>query len=241
VTLLIRGIQNLLRHSEVVRHNSTTLNECCAMKRFLLMILGLPVGAPAMAAPTCVEVTPPSDIPIVKQYSDLQRLDGQIVMLTGKYQKVVSGPPLLMSPLEKLTIPNPAPLAKPPGTGIAAIVSPRSSGFVQIVLNDGWAIPVTPRGKHSLRTPEELTKYGAQSVQIQGRAKWWGGNNVRSAAGINIYLMRLACLPPAVTPKAIPAPTPTPTTPTPIPVVPLTTPAFQPDIPWETPPLEATP
>jgi hypothetical protein len=227
VTLLIYRIQNLLRHFEVVRHNSTTLNECCAMKRFLLMILGLQ-AAPAIAAPTCVEVTPPPNIPIVKQYSDLQRLDGQIVILTGQYQKVVSGPLLRMSPLEQLTIPNPA---APP-----TIAPPRSSGFVQIVLNDGWAIPVTPRSKHSLRTPEELTKYGRQSVQIQGRAKWWGGNNIRSAAGINIYLMRLACLPPVVTPKATPAPTPTPST-----IAPLSTPAFQPDIPWETPPLEATP
>jgi hypothetical protein len=227
VTLLIRRIQNLLRHSEVVRHNSTTLNECCAMKRFLLIVLGLQ-AAPAIAAPTCVEVTPPPNIPIVKQYSDLQRLDGQIVILTGQYQKVVSGPPLRISPLEKLTISNPA---APP-----TIAPPRSSGFVNIVLNEGWAVPINPKGRHSLRTPEELAKYGAQSVQIQGRARWWGGNNPRSAAGINIYLMRLACVPPVITTKEV-TPTPTPVaTPTPTAVAPLTTPVFQPDFPLDTTP-----
>jgi hypothetical protein len=234
VTLLICRIQNLLRHSEVVRHNSTTLNECCAMKRFLLMILGLGLpAAPAIAAPTCVEVTPPPNIPIVKQYSDLQRLDGQIVILTGQYQKVAFGPPLMMTPLEKLTIPNSAAISP---AAISPIVSPRSSGFANIMLNEGWAVPINPKGKHSLRTPEELAKYGAQSVQIQGRARWWGGNNPRSAAGINIYLMRLACVPPVMTPQSTLTPTPTPeptTMPLPMPIAPLTTPTFQPDIPLD--------
>jgi hypothetical protein len=235
VALLICRIQNLLRHSKVLRHNSTTLNECCAMKRFLLMSLGLGLNAaPAMAAPTCVEVTPPPNIPIVKQYSDLQRLNGQIVILTGRYQKVVSGPPLLMSPIEKLTLPKPA--------AISPTITPRSSGFATIVLNDGWAIAINPKGKHSLRTPEEMVKYGGQSVQIQGRARWWGGNNVRSAAGINIYLMRLACGPAVITPKtiapaSIPAPEPTPESTlvpeSPPTAAPLTTPTFQPDIPFD--------
>jgi hypothetical protein len=209
VTLLICRIQNLLRHSEVVRHNSTTLNECYAMKRFLLMILGLGLNAvPAIAAAPCVEVTPPPNIPIVKQYSDLQRFDGQIVILTGQYQKVQFGPPLMMTPLEQLTIPNAA--------SNSPIAAPRSNGFANIVLNQGWAIPITPRGKHSLRTAAELAKYATQPVQIQGRARWWGGNNPRSAAGINIYLMRLACVPPVMTP-----------------IAPLTTPTFQPDIPLD--------
>jgi hypothetical protein len=199
------------------------------MKRFLLMILGFGLqAAPAIAAPTCVEVTPPPNIPIVKQYSDLKRFDGQIVRLTGQYQKLVSGPPLRISPLENLTIPNPAPLRP--------VVASRSSGFANIVLNDGWAVPITPRGKHSLRIPEELTKYGAQSVQIQGRARWWGGNNIRSAAGINIYLLRLACVPPVVTTKEVPPlPTPLPM-PTALPIAPLTTTDFQPDIPLDTTP-----
>jgi hypothetical protein len=189
------------------------------------MVLGLGwSAAPAIAVPVCVEVTPPPNIPIVKQYSDLQRLDGQIVILTGQYQKVAFGPPLMMTPLEKLTIPNPA--------AISPIAPLRSSGFANIVLNEGWAVPINPKGKHSLRTPEELAKYGAQSVQIQGRARWWGGNNPRSAAGINIYLMRLVCVPPVVTPKATTAtPLPPPTA-----IAPLTTPVFQPDIPLDTTP-----
>jgi hypothetical protein len=205
------------------------------------MILGLGLSAaPAIAAAPCVEVTPPN-IPIVMQYSDLQRLDGQIVMLTGRYQKVVSGPPLLMSPMEKLTIPKPAASnSAMTDRRSETIDSPRSSGFANIVLNDGWAVPINPKGKHSLRIPEELAKYTSQSVQIQGRARWWGGSNPRSAAGINIYLMRLTCVPTVVTPKAItptPAPTATPALlPPPTAVAPLTTPVFQPDIPLDTTP-----
>jgi hypothetical protein len=207
------------------------------MKKFLLVVLGggaiTGLAIPAIAASPCVEVTAPTGIPIVKRQADLQGLDGQIVMLLGRYQPVVAGQPLRMSPLERLMLPSPAPNSN-------LVPTSRRNGFANIVLNDGWVVPITPRGRHRLSGPDELAKYGAQSVQIQGRARWWGGTSVRSAAGINIYLLRLACVPPGAAPKDVtplpdPAAIPLPP-PTAAPIAPFTTPVFQPDIP-----LDATP
>jgi hypothetical protein len=180
------------------------------MPKFPLIVLGsgaiLSHALPAIADSVCVDLTPPAGIPIVKNQADLQRWTGQQVMLSGRYQRVSSGPPLRMSPLEGLTSPNSSlPAQSPP--------LPGRSGFANIAVNDGWVVIISPKGKHGLRTASELNKYDTQLVQIQGRARWWGGTSPRSAAGIDIYLLRRACPPTSPPVSSVPV-TPLPVPPT---------------------------
>ncbi|MEE3718915.1 hypothetical protein V2H45_19405 [Tumidithrix elongata RA019] len=141
--------------------------------KILLIALGLGglflCGSPAIAGNSCTEEAI-SDIdrqlPVVITKTDLIALSGKSVRLYGRYQPDLS---MCSSSSENLSEPCPA----------------------QIVLQDGWIVPISPRGKAIRRNPDELTKYAQQPIEAIGRVSWW--ENSFPTSGIDIQKLRLTC------------------------------------------------
>ncbi|CAN1209335.1 hypothetical protein TUMEXPCC7403_03865 [Tumidithrix helvetica PCC 7403] len=125
--------------------------------------------SPTIAGNSCTEEAI-SDIdrqlPVVFTKTDLIALSGRSVRLYGRYQ-----PDLSICP--------------------SSSGNPSESCPAQIVLQDGWIVPISPRGKAIRRNPDELTKYAQQPIEAIGRVSWW--ENSFPASGIDIQKLRLTC------------------------------------------------
>jgi hypothetical protein len=132
------------------------------------------------------ELSPqPALLPIVRTKADLQRLSGQRVLMWGRYQRQPT-PPSGDPPDESL---NPAIRPEPGIPGFEPGKHPR--GFANIVLEDGWVVPISPGNKISLRSPEELEAYDNQFVEVVGFVHWWGEAGIVAPSGIDIQQIRL--------------------------------------------------
>lgn len=128
-------------------------------------------------------------LPIVRTQADLQRLSGQRVILWGRYQR------------QPTPLSDPA-TGDPPDESLNSVIRPetgipgfepgkRPRGFANIVLEDGWAVPISPGNKISLRSPEELETYDNQFVEVVGFVHWWGDASIVAPSGIDIQQIRL--------------------------------------------------
>jgi hypothetical protein len=136
------------------------------------------------------ELSPqPAVLPIVRTKAELQRLSGQRVLMWGRYQRQptpLSGSPSGDPPDESL---NPVIRPEPGIPGFEPGKRPR--GFANIVLEDGWVVPISPGNKISLRSPEELDTYDNQFVEVVGFVHWWGEAGMVASSGIDIQQIRL--------------------------------------------------
>jgi hypothetical protein len=172
------------------------------MKKLLLTIVSLNVFylvgniIPAIAAQPCAEddANPPTkQLPIVRDRADLQRLSGKEVTLFGRYQREISSQPEMMSPTEFMTeVPGGIVPIDPKIDPMNVPKIPRTSGFANIVLEDGSIVRISPMGRRSLRSESELVKYDARSVRVQGTVSWWGKTAIYPS-GIDIHQLRFAC------------------------------------------------
>ncbi|NJR63813.1 MAG: hypothetical protein HC769_36665 [Cyanobacteria bacterium CRU_2_1] len=134
----------------------------------------------------------PTLLPIVRTKADLQRLSGQRVLVWGRYQRQPT--PASTSPSGDPSEESLNPVIRPE-TGIPGFEpGKRPRGFANIVLEDGWAVPISPDNKISQRSPEELETYDNQFVEVVGFVHWWGDAGIVASSGIDIQQIRLRSL-----------------------------------------------
>lgn len=164
------------------------------------MLFAQASGVPAIATPqeTCKEDNvgfSMVNIPVVNNKRDLQRLNGQSVILLGRYQRVISNQTNNMkSPMEFMReVPGGYEMINPKIDPMKIPDVFQTDGFANIILEDGWIVPISPRGRKSLRSQSELIKYDAQFIRAKGTVSWWGGTLNSLASGIDVSQLRLAC------------------------------------------------
>jgi hypothetical protein len=107
---------------------------------------------------------------IVRDQASLQKFSKQRVLVVGRYQRQILKEPIRVS-RRGLIDPSILDANKPiPPEDLQ--VHDSDLGFAKIVLADGIALPIEPRGRHSLRDKSELDKYDGQEVNVEGYAIW---------------------------------------------------------------------
>jgi hypothetical protein len=148
--------------------------------------------AEPVVKPTCITekdagLIEKKTLPIVRSTADFKRLNGENVVLLGRYQ------------LDGLTNVNRRSIVDLSQSEAATeaqksrpdIIS--TYGFVNIVLADGLIVPVTPMGRQALREQSEIREYQDKQIRVEGTIQW-GISNRNSLAKIdNITNLGVIC------------------------------------------------
>jgi hypothetical protein len=109
-------------------------------------------------------------LPIVRDQASLKKFSEKEVVVFGRYQRVAQQEPLRLSTRE-LQDPPRAETNKPIPLKDRQVHT-SDLGQANIVLADGTILPISPRGRRSLRSKDELNKYQGQAISVQGLVRW---------------------------------------------------------------------
>jgi hypothetical protein len=123
-------------------------------------------------------------LPIVRDQASLQKFSEQEVVVVGRYQRVILEKPIAVSRRE---------LEDPPASTAQKPISTQDlqtsdRGFANIVLTDGTVLPISPRGRSSLRSKSELDKYDGKEISALGTVRSKPDKEIN-----NITHLRLVC------------------------------------------------
>jgi hypothetical protein len=166
-------------------------------KASLSIIVAIPIlwgwSLSANAAQPCTEepdqeLAKTKLLPIVSDKASLQQLSGKLVVVFGRYQRIVQTEPIMVSHRGRQDLSRfeakPIPIED-------LQVHPTDEGFANIVLADGMVLRIEPRGRRSLRSKQELVKYDGKQVSIRGDVRWSPGS--LDEAEISIANLRIVC------------------------------------------------
>jgi hypothetical protein len=200
-----RRLKTLLKRSHTSFHRLLWKLKCLcimSMKRasLIIMVASLVCGgwpwSIVFAIQPCLEEPDQEPektklLPIVRDRASLQKFNEQRVMVVGRYQRDTLKEIIRVSrqELEDQSVFE----ANKPRPPVEIQVHNSDLGFAQIVLADGVALPIEPRGRRSLRSKSELVKYDGKEVNLQGTVIWNSEASLHKKEINNITNLRLVC------------------------------------------------
>jgi hypothetical protein len=147
------------------------------------------------AAPLCRAEADPNPaqtklLPIVRDQASLKKLSEKEVVVLGRYQRDAQKEPLKLRAGERTDPPRTEANKPIPLKDRQVYTSDLSQA--NIVLADGTVLPIAPRGRRSLRSKNELTKYHGQAISVQGIVRWNPQGFYKTEID-NITNLRLIC------------------------------------------------